>query len=70
MFAALDIARKWSTALVDPPRTVTNLKAFSRDFFVTISEGLISFSTRFLIDLPISLHSFIFSLLIAGLDEL
>ena len=41
MFAALDIARKWSTALVDPPRTVTNLKAFSRDFFVTISEGLI-----------------------------
>ena len=42
MFADLAIAKKCNTALVDPPKAITNEIAFSMDFFEMISSGLIS----------------------------
>ena len=41
--AALAMAKKCSTALVEPPRMAINRKAFSKDFLVTISRGFKSF---------------------------
>ena len=64
------IAIKCKTAFVDPPRTKTILIAFSNAFIVIISLGLISFSNKIRIAFPASSHSFFFSSLKAGLEEL
>ena len=55
---------------VDPPKTAINLIAFFSDSIETISEGFISFLIKFFKYPPTSLHSYILSLLIAGLDKL
>ena len=70
MSAALAIARKCKTAFVDPPKTVTSLIAFSNDFLVTISLGLMSFSNNKRIASPAFTLSIFFSALKAGLEEL
>ena len=41
--ASFAIARRCKTALVEPPRAITIVIAFSNDFFVTISLGFRSF---------------------------
>ena len=64
------MAKKCKTALVEPPKTVTNLMAFSSDFLVTMSLGLRSFSTSNLNASPAATLSSLFSSLMAGLDEL
>ena len=46
------MASKCRTALVDPPRAITIVIAFSKAFLVIISEGLISFSNKFIIASP------------------
>ena len=66
----MHIARICKTALVDPPNNVIKRTAFSIDFLVIISLGLISFFIRLIIDLDIVSFSFNLSLLIAGLEEL
>ena len=53
MFADLAIAKKCNTALVDPPKAMTNEIAFSIDFFEIISSGLISLIINFSMDFPI-----------------
>ena len=40
------IAKKCKTAFVEPPKIVTSLNAFSKDFRVIMSLGLMSFSKR------------------------
>src|SRR5690606_14770256 len=60
---------KWSTALVEPPRTTIRRMAFSKALRVMISDGLISFSNRMRIYLPVSKHSFFFSSDTAGLED-
>jgi hypothetical protein len=55
---------------VEPPRIVTNLIAFSSDFLVMISDGLISFSSSKRIALPAFLDSSFLASLKAGLEEL
>ena len=69
-FAALAIAKKCNTALVDPPRATTSLIAFSKDFRLIISKGFKSLISRFLIALPQFSDSISLSLLLAGFDEL
>ena len=56
--------------MVDPPRTVINRTAFSIDFFVIISLGLISFFIKFTIDVAITFFSSSLFWLVAGFDEL
>ena len=48
IFASLAIARRCKTALVEPPRAITMVIAFSSDFLVTISLGLRSFRKHFI----------------------
>src|SRR3974390_1347055 len=43
--AALAMARKWSTVLVEPPVAITSATAFSIDFLVMMSRGLRSLRT-------------------------
>ena len=66
--AAFAIAKKCSTALVEPPNTVTNRTAFSSDLRVTISDGLISFSMRCLSAAPTRAHSAVLLVETAGLE--
>ena len=68
--AALAIAKKCNTALVDPPIIVTKRIAFSNDLRVTISKGLISFSKRTLIALPAAIDPAFFASPSAGFEEL
>ena len=68
--AALAIAKKCKTALVDPPKTAIKRMAFSSDFLVTTSFGLISCSTKWRKALPTRSHSAFLSGLTAGLEEL
>ena len=70
--AAFAMAKKWRTALVDPPSTVTNLNAFSKDFLLTISDGLMSLSNNRRKASPALTDSFSFNLpsLTAGFEEL
>ena len=56
--------------MVEPPRTAISRRAFSNDFFVTISKGFKSCSINPRKALPTDLQSSIFSILTAGLDEL
>ena len=65
IFAVLHIARICRTALVDPPNNVIKRTAFSIDFLVIISLGLISFFIRLIIDLDIVSFSFNLSILIS-----
>ena len=64
------MAKRWSTALVEPPNKVISLNAFSSDFLVTMSLGFRSNSSSFSILLPATSHSMTFSALLAGLEEL
>ena len=50
------------TAFVEPPRAMTTAIAFSKASFVMISEGLISWFSKFRIALPASLQSDFLSL--------
>ena len=45
-FIASAIAIKWRTALVEPPKVIISVMAFSNAFLVIISLGLMSFSRR------------------------
>ena len=65
---ALAMAIKCITALVEPPKTVKTVKAFSKDSRVTISLGFKSFSKRFLIAAPTRAHSSCLSRPTAGLE--
>ena len=47
--ASFAIAGKCKAALVDPPEAATITAAFSKDFFVTISLGLIFFCIKLII---------------------
>ena len=64
------MAKKCKTALVEPPRIVTNLIAFSSDSFVMTSKGLISFSSNNRIASPALIDSNFFASPVAGFDEL
>ena len=55
------IASKWSTALVEPPRVITILIAFSKAFLVIISEGFILLLTNSTTAAPARLQSFSFA---------
>ena len=55
------IARKCSTALVDPPVAMITATAFSIDFLVTRSRGLMSFLIASIRTFADSLAEFIFS---------
>ena len=46
IFIVAAIANKCKTAFVLPPKTTIVLMAFSKEFFVMISLGLISFSNK------------------------
>mmetsp|Transcript_58075 Transcript_58075/g.131592 ORF Transcript_58075/g.131592 Transcript_58075/m.131592 type:complete len:319 (-) Transcript_58075:690-1646(-) len=63
------MAMRCSTALVDPPVTITMRMAFSKAVLVMMSRGLRSNSSRFFITAPMLSHSAIFSAESAGLDE-
>ena len=52
MLAVLAMAKKCSTALVEPPNMVTKVMAFSKDFLVIISDGFMSFFNRFITASP------------------
>ena len=39
--ASLAIAKRWSTALVEPPSAITTVMAFSKAFFVKMSRAVI-----------------------------
>ena len=67
--AAFAIAIRCITALVEPPRMITRRIAFSNDFFVRMSLGLISFSSNCLTAAAASTISSFFSLLLAGFEE-
>ena len=69
MFADLAIAKKCKTALVDPPKAITNEIAFSMDFFEIISSGLISFKINFSMDFPTSFDKLSLFELFAGMEE-
>ncbi len=70
ILAVLHIAKICNTALVDPPSTVISLTAFSIALLFKISDGLMSFSNRLVIEFAIIFFSWLLSLLIAGFDEL
>ena len=70
MSAALAMAKKCSTALVEPPKIVTNRTAFSKDFFEMISEGLMSFSRSTRMACPAAMDSDFFSDPVAGFEAL
>ena len=70
ILAALAIAIKCKTALVDPPKAIISLIAFSKDSLVIISDGFISSNNSFFIALPQFSDSNSFTSLFAGLDEL
>ena len=59
--AACAIARKCSTALVEPPMTMITATAFSMDFRATRSRGLMSFLTALISTFADSRAEFIFS---------
>ena len=59
--AVCAIARKCSTALVEPPVAMITATAFSIAFFVTMSRGLMSFFTASISTRAESLAEFIFS---------
>src|SRR3989338_147912 len=63
------MANKCNTALVDPPRAITTVIAFSNAFFVIIIFGVIFFLIRVTICSPAFLHSSFFSGYTAGVDE-
>ena len=48
ILASFAMARRCNTALVEPPRAMTIVIAFSSDFFVTISLGFRSFLIQFI----------------------
>ena len=48
------IAGKCKPAFVDPPVAATIVAAFSKDFLVTISHGLIFFANKFMTAFPLS----------------
>lgn len=70
MLAAWAMARRWSTAFVEPPRAVITVMAFSKDFFVRMSEGLISFSNNFNTARPAASQSCFLSFEMASWAEL
>ena len=53
MPASLASAGKCKAALVEPPVAATIVAAFSKDFFVTMSLGLIFFANKFITALPL-----------------
>ncbi len=64
------MARRWRQALVEPPKVITTVIAFSKAFLVIISDGRIFFSIRLTTASPASLASFFFSSEIASWAEL
>ncbi len=56
--------------MVEPPKTMINLTAFSKDFLVIISNGFKSFSISKPKASPDATQSNGFSLPVAGLEEL
>src|SRR5487761_2762114 len=63
------IAMRCSTALVDPPSTVTSTMAFSKAARVMMSRGLMSFSSKLRIAAPERTHSSSFSGSSAGVED-
>mmetsp|Transcript_102761 Transcript_102761/g.219764 ORF Transcript_102761/g.219764 Transcript_102761/m.219764 type:complete len:218 (+) Transcript_102761:469-1122(+) len=70
MPAVAAIARRWSTAFVEPPRALTTTMAFSKDSFLRISSGFRFRSKRARMALATRLHSSLFSGETAGAEEL
>ena len=68
--AEFAIANKCRTALVDPPKAITTVIAFSSDFLFIMSLGLISFLTQAIKALAESLQSIFLELDIATCAEL
>ena len=64
------IARRCSTALVEPPRAITTVMAFSKALRVMISRGRIPFSNKWSTAAPASKLSRFLSSLIAAWAEL
>mmetsp|Transcript_81464 Transcript_81464/g.213877 ORF Transcript_81464/g.213877 Transcript_81464/m.213877 type:complete len:291 (+) Transcript_81464:459-1331(+) len=70
MSAVVAMARRWSTAFVEPPRAFTTTMAFSKDFFVRMSSGFRFLSSSWRITGTSLLHSSRFSGDSAGIEEL
>mmetsp|Transcript_19205 Transcript_19205/g.30505 ORF Transcript_19205/g.30505 Transcript_19205/m.30505 type:complete len:209 (+) Transcript_19205:517-1143(+) len=66
--AARAIAKRWSTAFVDPPRAIVSTIEFSNAALDIISLGFRSSSRRFLIAFPAFIHSSCFILESAGYE--
>ena len=64
------IAMRCSTALVDPPSTMTITIAFSNAVRVMMSRGLMSFSISARTTAPARRHSSSLAGSVAGVDEL
>lgn len=64
------MAMRCSTALVDPPRAITDTMAFSRAARVMMSLGFRSSSRSFRMAFPASRHSSSFKGSSAGIEEL
>mmetsp|Transcript_45029 Transcript_45029/g.79872 ORF Transcript_45029/g.79872 Transcript_45029/m.79872 type:complete len:93 (-) Transcript_45029:694-972(-) len=70
MPAVAAMAKRWSTAFVEPPRALTTTMAFSKDFLLTISHGFRSRWSSGFTALATREHSSRFSGDVAGDDEL
>src|SRR5215469_18736306 len=64
------MAKRCSTALVDPPRAITTVMAFSNASLVMISDGRIPRLSRFTTAAPAAAESFSFSFETAACAEL